>query len=246
MTGAAKRIAHRLLPVLTGRLLPLLCPLCKKGLPFDGSPNMFCADCLNTLPNIAGTPCRICGGNTDTILGVCTDCLKEPRRPWTHAYALFRYGRETAQCIHPFKYSGHTEFAAAFGRLAAGKLSGRTGDYDLITAVPLHWRRYLKRGYNQSVLFAEEVARETGIPYRKLLSRNRWTDPQAFLPGEERISNIQGAFSVLHSTEVEKRGILLVDDVMTTGSTLAEAAETLRTAGAKQVDVLVIARRQRN
>lgn len=102
------------------------------------------------------------------------------------------------------------------------------------------------RGYNQSSLFAEQLGKYLHIPVRSLLRREQYTKQQAFLTKKQRNSNIAGAFSISDSTVAEKCGILLVDDVMTTGATLREAAGVLLSHGAERVDVLVIARRQRN
>ena len=102
------------------------------------------------------------------------------------------------------------------------------------------------RGYNQSRLFAEQLSKYLHVPVCSPLRRRRPTKQQAFLTKKERNSNIAGAFSISDSTVAEMCSILLVDDVMTTGATLREAAGVLLDHGAERVDVLVIARRQRN
>ncbi len=227
-------------------LLPLPCPLCGKGVPFDGTPNMFCGECMKRMPMIRGKVCRTCGAEIDGIFESCSECMNHPKPPWTRAYALFRYTDEVLDCIHLFKYQGRTELARPLGRLAAGLADAESLRYDCIVPVPLHWRRFLKRGYNQSALFARQLGGHLGIPVRGLLRRVRHTKQQAFLTKNERNSNIAGAFSISDSTVAEMCSILLVDDVMTTGATLREAAGVLLENGAERVDVLVIARRQRN
>ena len=227
-------------------VLPLLCPLCGRGVPFDGSANMFCTECLQRMPMIRGKVCRTCGAEIDGIFESCSECMNHPKPPWTRAYALFRYTDEVLDCIHLFKYQGRTELARPLGRLAAGLADAESPRYDCIVPVPLHWRRFLKRGYNQSALFARQLGGHLGIPVRGLLRRVRHTKQQAFLTKNERNSNIAGAFSISDSTVAEMCSILLVDDVMTTGATLREAAGVLLENGAERVDVLVIARRQRN
>ena len=227
-------------------LLPLPCPLCGKGVPFDGTPNMFCGGCMKRMPMIRGKVCRTCGAEIDGIFESCSECMNHPKPPWTRAYALFRYTDEVLDCIHLFKYQGRTELARPLGRLAAGLADAESSRYDCIVPVPLHWRRFLKRGYNQSALFARQLGGHLGIPVRGLLRRVRHTKQQAFLTKNERNSNIAGAFSISDSTVAEMCSILLVDDVMTTGATLREAAGVLLENGAERVDVLVIARRQRN
>lgn len=247
MTAAELRgLAENLAAGLLAGILPLPCPLCGKGVPFDGSPNMFCRECMEKMPMIRGKVCRTCGAEVDGIFESCTDCMNYPRPPWTRAYALFKYTDEVLDCIHLYKYQRHTELARPLGRLAAGLLDSESPRYDCIVPVPLHWRRFLSRGYNQSRLFSEQLAKSLQIPVRRLLRRRRYTKQQAFLTKKERNSNIAGAFSIYDSTVAEKRSILLIDDVMTTGATLREAAGVLLNGGAERVDVLVIARRQRN
>lgn len=245
VAAGPRRVSGRF-PEWISAFLPLLCPLCGKGIPFDGSANMFCTECLKRMPMIRGKVCRTCGAEADGIFESCTDCMNAPKPPWTRAYALFNYTDEVRECIHRFKYRGRTELARPLGRLAAGLLTETASLYDAVVPVPLHWTRFLRRGYNQSALFAEELSRWTGIPVRRMLRRKRRTPRQAFLTRNERNLNIQGAFSIFDSTAAEKRSILLVDDVMTTGATLGEAAGVLLNSGAARVDVLVIARRQRN
>lgn len=245
MTAVLRTLAGRI-PAWISAVLPLPCPLCGKGAPFDGSPNQFCPDCLSRMPMIRGKVCPTCGSEVDGIFESCSDCMNAPRPPWTRAYALFKYTDEVQECIHRFKYRGQTELARPLARLAAGVFDENTPHYDALVPVPLHWRRFLQRGYNQSALFAKELSRWTGVPARRILKRRKHTPRQAFLTRKERNLNIQGAFSIFDSTAAEKRSILLVDDVMTTGATLSEAAGVLLNGGAARVDVLVIARRQRN
>ncbi len=237
---------RRFIPELISAVLPLPCPLCGKGVPFDGSHNMFCTDCLKQMPMIRGKVCRTCGAEVDGIFESCSDCMNAPKPPWTRAYALFKYTDEVQECIHRFKYRGYTVLARPLARLAAGVFDNETPHYDVIVPIPLHWRRFLQRGYNQSSLFAKELSKWTNIPVKRVLKRKKHTPRQAFLTRKERNLNINGAFSIFDSTEAEKRSILLIDDVMTTGATLSEAAGVLLNGGAARVDVLVIARRQRN
>ena len=226
--------------------IPLPCPLCGKGVPFDGTANMFCADCMARMPLIRGQVCPSCGAELDGIFSSCTDCMNSPKPLWKRAYSIFKYRESVMDCVHQLKYKGGTELARPLGRLAAGLFDQDSPHYDFIVPIPLHWTRYLSRGYNQSELFARQVSLHTGIPLKRALKRIRPTKQQAFLSKSERKSNIKGAFSVFDSTVAEKRTILLTDDVMTTGSTLREAAGVLLKAGADRVDILVIARRQRN
>jgi ComF family protein len=108
--------------------------------------------------------------------------------------------------------------------------------------VPLHWRRRLQRGFNQSALLAGAVARRYGIPVRSALRRTRATPTQAGLTHAGRRSNVAGAFRVARPETVAGRRVLLVDDVMTTGATASACAAALKRAGARYVALLTLAR----
>ena len=229
-----------------GLYIPLNCPMCG-GIPFDGSPNMFCKDCFEKLPFIRNPVCPGCGGELYGILDVCPDCLHaEKKFPWKRAAALFKMDGSAKEVIYQYKYRKGPELARPRGRLAAGCLENAGIKPDLIVPTPLHWFRHLQRGYNQAELLCNVIGQETGIPVRNLLRRKKWTRQQARLDRKQRIRNLHQAFSIIDSTNCRNRCILLVDDVMTTGSTLSAAAETLLGAGAAEVDVLVLARRQRD
>ncbi len=223
---------------------PMECPLCG-GVPFDDSPGMFCADCLLSLEFTQPPYCPGCGGRLSGILELCPDCLAESVRPWKEAFALFQMSGLAQEVIHRYKYRKRPELARALGQLAAGRIAPLAGKIDFIVPTPLHWTRFLQRGFNQAALFSEGVSKRSGLPIRNVLRRIKRTKQQARLKRDERLSNLKGAFSVTDSTIVQKRAILLTDDVMTTGSTLSAAAQTLLEAGASDVYVLVIARRQR-
>lgn len=112
-------------------------------------------------------------------------------------------------------------------------------EYDLIIAVPLHQRRWIKRGYNQAALIAKRLAKTLGTEYREnLVSRVKATSPQTEMSAAKRRNNLQGAFKINHSPS--DLSVLLVDDVITTGSTLNELSQQLKLAGASRVDVFTI------
>ena len=111
--------------------------------------------------------------------------------------------------------------------------------------MPLHWRKRLERGFNQSELLAKFLAKRTGIPLVKSLQRRKQTDPQAGLTRAQRRTNVAGAFEVNRRQEVQGRHILLIDDVLTTGATASACSAVLKRAGAKRVTVLTLARADR-
>ncbi len=222
------------------------CPVCG-GIPADGTANMLCAECLRSLPLMREPFCPGCGGQLSGFLEMCPDCMNaDAGRLWKRAFALFRMEGIGRELIHRFKYQKNPELARMLGHLAAIRLGDliREENFDCIVPTPLHFFRYFQRGYNQAELFAKAAGQELGIPCRNLLWRRKWTHQQAKLDKKQRISNLKGAFSIKNSTNAEKRAILLVDDVMTTGSTLASAAQTLLDGGAEKVCILVLAKRQ--
>jgi ComF family protein len=146
------------------------------------------------------------------------------------------------QVLHRYKYGRECSLAPVLSRvlLAAPPLAAA---HDLIIPVPLHRERLRWRGFNQAVLLARPLARARGIPLDvDALCRHRPTQPQAGLAAVARRPNMRGAFSVRRREAVAGRSILLVDDVYTTGATVNECARVLRGAGARRVDVLVLAR----
>lgn len=226
---------------LTELAIPAICPACRAETLRPGQP--LCPGCHSRLPLNLPPFCPDCGGTNDGILERCADCLRATARPWHHAIAVMRlegFGREL---IHRFKYRKQPELARPFGLLAAQRWreSGRAAP-DLLVPMPLHWTRQLQRGYNQAALLAEVMGGELALPVRQVLRRTRRTRAQARLNREARQRNLAGAFCVSGQALCQNRSILLLDDVLTTGATLAAAATALRQAGAREIGILILAR----
>lgn len=139
-----------------------------------------------------------------------------------------------------------------FGRLAylarhLGEALAQRGRGDLagvhrIVPVPLHWRRHLSRGYNQSAEIARALGRQLGLPVTRALRRRRITRAQTSLPRSQRQLNVREAFRVRRASDLKGQTVALVDDVMTTGATLESCSRSLKEAGATTVVALVAAR----
>jgi ComF family protein len=237
------RLTDSLLTACLSVAMPFRCPVCGKP-PFDGSPGMFCAECLESLPFIAPPYCPGCGGTMDGILDVCPKCLHQPPRPWSRAVSLFDMEGNARLAVMMLKYRGRPEFARSLGRLLGDKLKRELPcPVDMIVPVPLHWTRFVRRGFNQADLICQGISAELGVPVVRALRRCKRTRQQARLSRRERILNLTGAFSATDSTKCGKRAILVVDDVLTTGITLATAASVLLDAGASGVFAASVARR---
>lgn len=167
--------------------------------------------------------------------------------PIQHAAALFWFvdGSPWRSTIHHFKYDGAWLTAYNMGRWLGSLLrqSGNFDDIDLVVPIPLHWRRRLMRGYNQSEYIARGIAAELGakIDFRTLY-RHRYNRSQTSKQRTERWDNVEGIFRMRNNEAFSEKHILLVDDVFTTGSTIISAAQTiLRTTPSCRISVATIA-----
>ncbi|MEI8078372.1 MAG: ComF family protein [bacterium] len=222
-------------------LLPPLCPLCQRTGSLDEEG--LCADCRSRLPDLPVPRCPRCGGTMGGVLGVCGECLATTDRPWTLAVSVFPFQAAARELVHRFKYQDQPWLARFLGgRLAVNWLRhGGNVLPDAVVPVPLHPWREFRRGYNQAELLARELARALDRPVRPWLRRRRWTRQQARLDPAARQRNVRGVFRAARLPETRPT-LLLVDDVFTTGATLAAAARELLKAGAGSVMVATIAR----
>ena len=167
--------------------------------------------------------------------------------PVERASALLWYveGSAWRQAIHRFKYGGHWRAAYRLGRWygALLKQAGLYDDVDVVVPVPLHWLRRLWRGYNQSEYIAQGIARELGVEADvKSVQRYRYNRSQARRPHYLRWANVKGIFRVRRSEAFRGKHILLVDDVLTTGSTIISLGESvLAAAPTARLSVAVLA-----
>ncbi len=151
------------------------------------------------------------------------------------------YGGPLRDALHRLKYEGASEVAPLLAPLLAETAQALAGKVDCVTAIPLHPRRLRERGYNQSLLLARPLARLLALPLTpRLLVRVRETPPQVGRGRPERARQLAGAFCA-HAA-ARGRSVLVIDDVRTTGATLAEARRALDAVGARAIYTLVLAR----
>lgn len=198
--------------------------------------------------------CRLCGSSLaegeEDLCALCAAGLartgyhKDPdnpmamrfagRFPFVRATGFFYYAHDSgiSHLIHDFKYRGAERLAYRLGRLVADELSisGFFDDIELIIPVPLHWKRRLGRGYNQSECIAKGVGDVTGIAVSRALKAKRSHKSQTRLAGNDRLKNADGVYIFNGRGIPEDIRILLVDDVCTTGATLTSAADAVLSA----------------
>lgn len=163
--------------------------------------------------------------------------LEEIATPW-------RFGGALASAIRRLKFTGATHVARTVAPLWSPLLAAAVDVNDaVVVPVPLHWRRRLRRGYDQTWLLALHACADAGLARpRPVLRRTRWGPAQSTLAGAARAANVTGVFDVIAPAQIEDRAVVLVDDVVTTGSTLAAAAWPLLAAGATSVTGIALAR----
>jgi ComF family protein len=196
---------------------------------------------------LAPNRCAACDADVPVMTAFCRTCAATLTLPEAHAgsahRAAFAYGGAVARAITRLKFEGRPDLARPLAAALRRVASLMKGDgLDVVVPVPLHPRRLVERGYNQSALLARPVARDLDARFLpRALLRTRETDPQAKLDRGQRLSNLEGAFAVHRARDVERRRVLVVDDVRTTGATLRACARALREAGALEVRTLVVA-----
>ena len=147
--------------------------------------------------------------------------------------------------LHAIKYGGEQRLAEPLGRAVARRWARVGVGADLVTHVPVHADRARQRGYDQAELIARSAARHLGLPFVPLLARRRATIAQFDLDRRDRAANVEGAFAVVATTtapDPRGRWVLLVDDVLTTGATIAACASALEAAGVMATSAITVAR----
>lgn len=211
--------------------------------------------------------CPVCGGSAgEGTRGLCTRCRAEipltrfweqfdnpmTRRLWgllpvVHASAFIYFidGSGWRRLIHGFKYRGAWRLAREMGSWYGSYLAqcDYYHDVDVVIPVPLHWRKRLKRGYNQSEYLAEGIAAELSVGVdRRSVMRRRNNPSQAMTRSDDRWENVRGIFRVRYPERLQGRHVLLVDDVFTTGATIVSCAEEiLHCAPGCRISIAVLA-----
>jgi ComF family protein len=235
----------RLTALALDGVLPRFCLGCARRLGTVAAPLGLCRDCARRVESIDAA--RACGGCLRPLPAaaaggpVCLGCRREPP-PFDRVQALWRYRPPLDSVLRSFKFHGLDYLGEALARAATERPGVRAlAGLDLALPVPMSWLRRLVRGYNQAERLARPLARELGVVFGEPLVRRGRRHPQAGLARRERRQLPAATFRVTDPGQVEGASLLLVDDILTTGSTVRAAAEALRGAGARRIEVLVAA-----
>lgn len=202
---------------------------------------MLCDDCRAAVVWLEEPICMRCGRPTNHIVIACHVC-QEQAFPLQQARAAALFMEPVSRVIHLMKYEGYFALAQPLADLMVAAWPRWQMIVDLVIPIPLSRQRYRQRGYNQAERLAHYFCRQMGFPLATtLLQRAKATRPQVGLEAAERRGNVRGAF-VAATEGIAGQHILLIDDVCTTGATLAAAAETLLAAGAASVSGYCVAR----
>lgn len=231
-----RKITDRILNML----YPRRCVMCDAVLPGDG--DGVCKDCKQGVHIVTEPYCLKCGKMLERAQEeYCEDCLLHP-----HVYqsgrSLFVYDGPVKKSLYRFKYAGRKEYAKSYAHFTELYL----GEYirqiqpDALLPVPLHRKRYQRRGYNQSEVFAVELGCRMNIPVvTKMVQRVKNTLPQKELDLSERQNNLKKAFKI-NKNDVKLNTIIIIDDIYTTGSTIDALSAVLKEAGVQNIFFVTI------
>ena len=245
-------LARQVLEAVLDIVFPPCCVACEAWLP-SRSRLCFCQSCDDGIQLARPPFCWRCGlpylheWQGDHLCGGCL--LQPPHFSTARSWACYPRNPEAShslrEVVHRFKYGRQASLGKPLGQLMAQACQSwfYPSALDLIIPVPLHPRRLRWRGFNQSVLLGREIGREWGIPLDPfVLTRKTEKPPQSTLSLKERKPNVRGAFSIAPNRTVAKMRLLLVDDIYTSGATVNECTRVLLHAGARDVQVVTLAR----
>ncbi len=228
-------------------IFPPKCMMCGKILD-RGKTFLTCSECAGKAPLNVGRRCKICATPLESVFGelICPNCRKS-KRYFKRAYTPFVYEGGVKNAVKALKFKGKNAYAASLASFMFACIKGENGfdDIDMITFVPIHFNRFGERGYNQSQLLAECLGEFSGLPVTQLLKKKVDTRPLSKTRYSKRSETVRGSFEFCEKTDVRGKCVLLVDDVITTGSTANECAKLLVKNGASAVTVAAVASARR-
>ena len=210
-------IFKRMIVAVENAFFPARCPYCDKVIYHE---QYAFEDCKAKMPDVPVTN-YIEGGYR------CT--------------SPFMYKECFADAVKAFKFNNRPQYAKALAFAVVTSLNITDNlQYDYITCVPMHPKLKNQRGYNQSELLAKECAKLMGVKYIDALEKFKQNKPQHSLKGSERRKNVKGVYRAVNKDKIKGKKILLIDDIITTGNTLAECAKMLKKSGCEEIDCAAI------
>lgn len=210
-------------------IYPPKCIFCQQILHHNALLHI-CSDCYNGLPF--------------GQMAVLATAQEDEDNFCDGAISVFQYTGVVKESLIRFKFYNEPGYYKTYAKLIADKFAKMADikQYDLVMSVPLHKHKEVSRGYNQAYLISKELGRELKLPEgSRFLRRSRYTEAQSLLDKQKRSQNVKGAFEITSPEKVKGKTILLVDDILTTGSTLEECSRELKNAGAIKVTAVVVA-----
>lgn len=225
-------------------LFPPVCAGCRRRV---SQPGVLCGECWTKLRFIERPLCPVMGTPFIHDMGegfLSAEAIADPP-PFERARAAVVYSGVAREMVQGLKYHDRTDLAPWMAKWMARAGADLIADADVVVPVPLHWRRFFRRQFNQSAELGRAIARCSGLAFSpSAVRRVKLTRQQVGLERRQREENVRAAFRVPAEAEIEIAGrrVLLVDDVFTTGATVRAVAKALKRGGAGAVDVLTFAR----
>src|SRR5256885_80550 len=225
-------------------LYPPSCTICSASVDLD---EYLCQDCEAKVSRIVPPFCAKCSEPFDGAITTTFSCANCAHRTlyFDAAVSAFRSRGIIRHVMLNFKYGRQIHLRHLVARWLVAAFDDerlRERCFDAIVPVPLHPARQRERGFNQAALLAEWVSSHLGLPVRAALQRIHYTTTQTAFDRSERMQNLRGAFRLRKKADVRNLRVLLIDDVLTTGSTLSECARILKDGGARSVYAATAAR----
>lgn len=238
---------RRLIDGLVDIVYPKKCLACAKKLETRAKDDFICGQCWGEIKINTPPFCRLCGKRLDikrSFKNICASCVRKPLG-FDRAFSPCAYEGVLKELIHNFKYRNKDYLGPMLSRLMIDFIReyNLEMDYlDLIVPMPLSKARLREREFNQAEILGKHIAMEFDKELEcSALLRPFSRKPQAELKHDERFANVSGSFALNKKIPLRGKNILLIDDVLTTGSTASEAAQTLKKGGANIVFVLTLA-----
>ena len=233
-----------LLQAAVSLLYPPSCTICRKTVRAG---EYLCDECEAKVVRIVPPFCEKCSEPFEGSINTAFSCANCAHRTvyFAAAVAVYRGRGIVRDIIHEFKYNRQIHLRHLLARWLGAALDDerlRECRFDVLVPVPLHPARQRERGFNQAGTLAELLSGRTSIPCKALLQRIRYTTTQTSLDRAERMENLRNAFRLRKNADVRGLRVLLVDDVLTTGSTLSECSRVLKRAGAASIYAATAAR----